>query len=351
MLRSLYSGISGMKVNQTKLDVIGNNLANVSTTAFKGSRVNFSTTISQTLGSASAASDSLGGVNGKQIGLGAQISSIDKIMSQGSMQSTSRALDVAVDGSGYFMVATGPALTGDADAITINNNGIGTMPANNSVAYTRDGSFVLDNEGNLLTSKGYRVLGFAMKSGEDKQNPANPIDNIEKNGTVLYVESNNDTKAMDDKLVSLKIPDKVTKIIKDPTGGGKDTRIEVAVKSFNISSDGLITGVLETGEITALGQIAMSSFKNEVGLTDIGNNMYEPSGSSGAAIISSGKNSTAGRNSSGYGDILQGYLEMSGVDMAEQFTDMIVATKAFQAAGKTITTGDEILSEIINLKR
>lgn len=339
MLRSLYSGISGMKVNQTKLDVIGNNLANVSTTAFKGSRVNFSTTISQTLGSASAASDSLGGVNGKQIGLGAQIASIDKIMSQGSMQSTSRSLDVAVDGSGYFMVATGPALTGDAkDSITIVNNGVGTMPANSSVAYTRDGSFVLDNEGNLLTSKGYRVLGFAMKSGV---NGGNNVDNIDANGNVLYVESNNKTEAIDDKLVSLKIPDKVVK-----NNGDK-----VAVKSFNISADGLITGVLETGEITALGQIAMSSFKNEVGLTDIGNNMYEPSGSSGAAIISSGKNSTAGRNSSGYGDILQGYLEMSGVDMAEQFTDMIVATKAFQAAGKTITTGDEILSEIINLKR
>ena len=344
MLRSLYSGISGMKVNQTKLDVIGNNLANVSTTAFKGSRVNFSTTISQTLGSASAASDSLGGVNGKQVGLGAQIASIDKIMSQGSMQSTSRSLDVAVDGSGYFMVATGPALTGDAkDSITIVNNGVGTMPANSSVAYTRDGSFVLDNEGNLLTSKGYRVLGFAMQT-TDPVNGGN-IDNIENDGKVLYVESNNQTKAIDDKLVSLKIPDKV---LKDDGKGGKTP---VAVKSFNISADGLITGVLETGEITALGQIAMSSFKNEVGLTDIGNNMYEPSGSSGAAIISSGKNSTAGRNSSGYGDILQGYLEMSGVDMAEQFTDMIVATKAFQAAGKTITTGDEILSEIINLKR
>lgn len=344
MLRSLYSGISGMKVNQTKLDVIGNNLANVSTTAFKGSRVNFSTTISQTLGSASAASDSLGGVNGKQVGLGAQIASIDKIMSQGSMQSTSRSLDVAVDGSGYFMVATGPALTGgNTDAITIKDNGVENMPANNSLAYTRDGSFVLDNEGNLLTSKGYRVLGFAMQT----TNPVNGgnIDNIEADGKVLYVESNNQTKAIDDKLVSLKIPDKVIKV--DAQG----KRTEVAVKSFNISADGLITGVLETGEITALGQIAMSSFKNEVGLTDIGNNMYEPSGSSGAAIISSGKNSPTNRNSSGYGDILQGYLEMSGVDMAEQFTDMIVATKAFQAAGKTITTGDEILSEIINLKR
>lgn len=346
MLRSLYSGISGMKVNQTKLDVIGNNLANVSTTAFKGSRVNFSTTISQTLGSASAASDSLGGVNGKQVGLGAQIASIDKIMSQGSMQSTSRSLDVAVDGSGYFMVATGPALTGNADAITINNNGVGTMPANSSVAYTRDGSFVLDNEGNLLTSKGYRVLGFAMETTDPVNK--NNIDNIEDDGKVLYVESNNQTKAIDNKLVSLKIPDKVVKLSEQ---GGQKVETPVAVKSFNISADGLITGVLETGEITALGQIAMSSFKNEVGLTDIGNNMYEPSGSSGAAIISSGKNSTTNRNSSGYGDILQGYLEMSGVDMAEQFTDMIVATKAFQAAGKTITTGDEILSEIINLKR
>lgn len=343
MLRSLYSGISGMKVNQTKLDVIGNNLANVSTTAFKGSRVNFSTTISQTLGSASAASDSLGGVNGKQVGLGAQIASIDKIMSQGSMQSTSRSLDVAVDGSGYFMVAAGPELTGGTnDKITIDDNGIDAMPANTSVAYTRDGSFVLDNEGNLLTSKGYRVLGFAMKTTDTKNN--NNEDNIRADGTVLYVESNNNTVSVDNQLVSLKIPDKVTKV----TAQGET---EVAVKSFNISADGLITGVLETGEITALGQIAMSSFKNEVGLTDIGNNMYEPSGSSGAAIISSGKNSPTNRNSSGYGDILQGYLEMSGVDMAEQFTDMIVATKAFQAAGKTITTGDEILSEIINLKR
>lgn len=219
MLRSLYSGISGMKVNQTKLDVIGNNLANVSTTAFKGSRVNFSTTISQTLGSASAASDSLGGVNGKQVGLGAQIASIDKIMSQGSMQSTSRSLDVAVDGSGYFMVATGPALTGDADAVTIKDNGVGTMPANNSVAYTRDGSFVLDNEGNLLTSKGYRVLGFAMKSGV---NGGNNVDNIDANGDVLYVESNNKTVAMDDKLVSLKIPDKVLK----DDGNGKKFQLQ-----------------------------------------------------------------------------------------------------------------------------
>ena len=95
----------------------------------------------------------------------------------------------------------------------------------------------------------------------------------------------------------------------------------------------------------------MASFKNEAGLSSVGNNMYENTGSSGTAILSSGNNSTTNRESKGYGDVLQGYLEMSGVDMTEQFTEMIVATKAFQAAGKMISTGDEILSEIINLKR
>lgn len=336
MLRSLYSGITGMRVNQTKLDVIGNNLANVSTTAFKGSRVTFSTTISQTLTSASAASDSLGGKNGQQIGLGAQIASIDKVMSQGSMQSTSRALDVAIDGSGYFMVASGPALT-TGDGFMVDADSKQTVPDNTSVAYTRDGSFVLDNEGNLLTTSGYRVLGYAIRNGAGT--------NMDANGNIEYVESTNNTEAVDEELVTLKIPDAV---LKDDGNGNK---VKVAIKSFNISSDGLITGVLETGEIAALGQIAMASFKNEVGLTEVGNNMYQASGSSGTAIISGGKNGAIGRDSKGYGDMLQGYLEMSGVDMAEQFTDMIVATKAFQAAGKTITTGDEILSEIINLKR
>lgn len=337
MLRSLYSGITGMRVNQTKLDVIGNNLANVSTTAFKGSRVTFSTTISQTLTSASAASDSLGGKNGQQIGLGAQIASIDKVMSQGSMQSTSRALDVAIDGSGYFMVASGPALT-TGDGFMVDADSKQTVPDNTSVAYTRDGSFVLDNEGNLLTTSGHRVLGYAIVNGVNGTN-------MDANGDILYVESTNATEAKDSELVTLKIPDSVYKV--DAQGN----KTKVAVKSFNISSDGLITGVLETGEIAALGQIAMASFKNEVGLTEVGNNMYQASGSSGTALISGGKNGATGRDSKGYGDMLQGYLEMSGVDMAEQFTDMIVATKAFQAAGKTITTGDEILSEIINLKR
>lgn len=338
MLRSLYSGITGMRVNQTKLDVIGDNLANVSTTAFKSSRVTFSTTISQTLTNASAASDNLGGVNGQQVGLGAQIASIDKIMSQGSMQSTSRALDMAIDGTGYFVVAAGEPLTGNDDSVRIVDNGLGDITTDTSIAYTRDGAFTLDDQGNLLTSNGYRVLGYAAATLNDDGTVKST--NIDENGNVYYVESNSSTAIKDDELVSLKIPDSIDK-----------DGVKVAVKSFGVSSTGLITGVLETGEVTVLGQLAMASFKNEAGLSSVGNNMYQNTGSSGTAILSSGNNSTTNRESKGYGDVLQGYLEMSGVDMTEQFTEMIVATKAFQAAGKMISTGDEILSEIINLKR
>ncbi len=338
MLRSLYSGITGMRVNQTKLDVIGDNLANVSTTAFKSSRVTFSTTISQTLTNASAASDNLGGVNGQQVGLGAQIASIDKIMSQGSMQSTSRALDMAIDGTGYFVVAAGEPLTGNGDSVSIVDNGLGDITTDTSIAYTRDGAFTLDDQGNLLTSNGYRVLGYAAVTLNDDGTVKST--NIDENGNVYYVESNSSTAIKDDELVSLKIPDSIDK-----------DGVKVAVKSFGVSSTGLITGVLETGEVTVLGQLAMASFKNEAGLSSVGNNMYQNTGSSGTAILSSGNNSTTNRESKGYGDVLQGYLEMSGVDMTEQFTEMIVATKAFQAAGKMISTGDEILSEIINLKR
>ncbi len=343
MLRSMYSGISGLKANQTKLDVIGNNIANVSTTAFKGSRVTFSTTLSQTSSSASAATDSLGGVNGKQIGLGVQIASIDKIMNQGSMQSTSRALDVAIDGDGFFMVATGPVLNGIANAageeVKVDNNGLGEITTSTSISYTRDGSFVLDNEGNLLTATGQRVLGYAINSDSSASGT-----NIKDDGTLTYVESTDGVTADGSCLVTLRIPDKITKEFAD--GTTKD----VAIKSYNISSGGLITAVLDTGEIAAIGQLAMSSFKNTVGLTDNGNNTYSASGSSGQAILIDAVGTPNGNNGA-YGDVLQGYLEMSGVDLSEQFTDMITTTKAFQAAGKMITNADEILTEIINLKR
>ena len=180
MLRSMYSGISGMKVNQTKLDVIGNNIANVNTTSFKSSRATFSDLLSQSSSSAQAASATKGGINAKQVGLGVQLSSIDRIMTQGSMQTTSRSLDLGLDGNGYFMVSTGPAISADgaievshkAGSHAVNEATLSASGA--SISYTRDGSFVLDNEGNLLTTDGYRVLGYSV-TNDDNSQPATGI--------------------------------------------------------------------------------------------------------------------------------------------------------------------------------
>ncbi len=114
MLRSLYAGISGMKANQVKLDVIGNNIANVGTTAFKSSRVRFQDMVSQSMSQALAPGTNQGGVNPKQVGLGVQVAGIDTMVGQGMMQPTSRNLDVAMDGEGYLMVAKGEHLGTDA---------------------------------------------------------------------------------------------------------------------------------------------------------------------------------------------------------------------------------------------
>ncbi|PRR83975.1 flagellar hook-basal body complex protein [Clostridium vincentii] len=174
MLKSMYSGISGMKVNQTKLDVIGNNIANVNTTGFKSSRARFSDTLSQNVSEAMAPSQNAGGINASQVGLGVQLASIDSIMTQGSMQTTGRALDVAIDGNGFFMVSSGPAVSGDG-TLQVSNTGTHTVSdqsiqtSGSQLMYSRDGSFILDTDGSLLTGDGYRVMGYSLTNDDSSQ--------------------------------------------------------------------------------------------------------------------------------------------------------------------------------------
>lgn len=442
MLRSLYSGISGMQVNQTKLDVIGNNIANVGTTSFKNARVRFEDMLSQNVSQALAAGVNQGGVNPRQVGLGVQIAGVDTIVSQGMMQPTSRDLDVAVDGDGYFMVGSGQQPFDNNNGVTLNGD---TMVNTNgmNINYTRDGSFTLDSNGNLLTSDGYRVMGYAatVNGGDSSVKYTNgQLDSVN------FVNVNDLSLKAQDTLVPLVIPDSVSRPASDfqtassmivsggsaagaptiqnttaavpysgnsmivqvkydkasnawsySTDGTNWTNIatppgsieipgkngatgansgsetitlpatnpsgdtmftqnlygngaSVRIKTFNIGKDGLISAVLDDGSVSALGQIAMASFKNPAGLSKLGRNLYEKSANSGDAIVRSGMGA-ANNNSKGYGDMLQGMLEMSNVDLASQFTDMIVTSRAFQANSKTITTGDEILQDILNLKR
>lgn len=328
MIRGMYAGISGMKAQQNKLDVIGNNLANVSTTGFKGSRVVFKDMMYQNSSNAVGASNNLGGSNAKQVGLGASVGSIDRVMGQGMMQPTGRPLDLAMDGDGFFMVSKGPVAHKDDD-ITITN---GQLDAGGrEIMYTRDGSLSLDADGYLVTSSGERVLGYTMTGGMDDD------------GTVNYVDADDPDLEAADGLKTLRIPDKV----KFPGTNGQADEYKKVI-SYSIGKDGVITGVVEGGQMTVIGQLATASFKNQEGLEAVGNNMYLNSANSGTPLISTGLGDPDPIEN---GSIMQGMLEMSNVDIAEQFTDLIVTSRAFQASSKIISTSDEILQEVVNLKR
>ncbi|MDZ7672968.1 MAG: flagellar hook-basal body complex protein [Halanaerobiales bacterium] len=145
MIRSMYSGVSGLKVHQNQMDVIGNNIANVNTTGFKGSRVTFKEMLNQTLSGASSPQGGRGGTNPKQIGLGVQLGSIDTNMGQGSLQSTGKMTDMAIQGNGFFIVNDG-----------------------SQNYYTRAGNIDFDEEGYLVnTANGNRVQGWTADENGD----------------------------------------------------------------------------------------------------------------------------------------------------------------------------------------
>lgn len=348
MLPSMFSGISGLKANQKKLDVIGNNIANSSTTAFKSQRVRFQDMVSQNVSQATQVSANLGGTNPRQIGLGVQIAGIDTTTSTGSMQPTSRLLDAAIDGPGYFVVGSGPVPDGDStstDVGTIEQADPAThlmTPNGVTTSYTRDGSFTLDTQGSLLTSDGLRVYGYANDNVTIDYSAGKTDPNASFTASIGTVNTAGgaDTTINTGALVPLVIPDSITV-------GGTTSRVQ----SFSIGKDGLITATLSSGATAALGQVAMASFKNDAGLTKMGKNTYQASANSGNPILRSAVGDKTDDNSKGYGDMLQGMLEMSNVDLAEQFSEMIIASRAFQANGKIITTGDEILQDLVNLKR
>ncbi|MFX0559379.1 flagellar basal body rod protein FlgG [Tepidibacillus infernus] len=273
MLRALYSGISGMRGFQTKLDVIGNNIANVNTPGFKAGRVLFQDILSQKMSGITAPELGVrGGVNPKQVGLGASISAIDTIHTQGSFMTTNVPTDLAIDGDGFFAVKQ----NGDDENIYL----------------TRAGNFTKDAAGNLVTSQGYLVLGE----------------------------------------------------------GGDPISLD-GVQAFEIGSNGgiYVTNADGTIEPDPIATIGLVKVQNPAGLEKVGNTMYKmtlnanPDGE--IEVI------TPQDPDQGTGSIVSGQLEMSNVDLTSEFTEMIVAQRGFQANSRIITTSDEILQELVNLKR
>lgn len=263
MLRSMYSGISGMRGFQTKLDVIGNNIANVNTAGFKKGRMTFQDMMSQTSQGAQAAEGQRGGVNPIQVGLGSQIGSIDNIHTQGFLQSTGRGLDLAIEGDGFFVVEGGEGLK-----------------------YTRTGNFYLDDAGDI----------------------------VDENGNYLQSTTSN----------QMNIPENA--------------------QSFSIAENGTVNYVDENGTTQDAGRVRLVNFANPEGLEKVGGNLYHASANSGAPV--EGEPGVGG-----LGSLKPGTLEMSNVELAEEFTEMIVSQRGFQANTRIITTSDEILQELVNLKR
>lgn len=316
MLRSLYAGVSGMRSFQTKMDVVSNNISNANTTAFKSGRVRFQDMLSETISASQAPIDTgLGGINPKQIGLGVLVGAIDTIMTGGALQSTNRDLDFAIEGEGFFAVS---------------QDGAGNLKS-----YTRDGAFYTDYEGNLVTSSGSRVLGYLPTGFTDTSDldiyaittAANNLDTLSGNAADLNL------------LHPINIPKQI-----NVTAGTPAVSTPIDLESFTINGSGEIIGVYSDGNAYILGQVGLINFNNPMGLEKTGSNNYINTNNSGAP--------TAGKaGNTGYGVIRQGFVEMSNVDLANEFTEMIITSRAYQANSRTISTSDEMLQELINLKR
>ena len=284
MLRSLFSGISGLRVNQTALDVTGNNIANANTTGFKSSTTVFSDTLSQLLTGAGNANANNGGTNPIQVGLGVQVAATSTNFGQGSAQTTSKATDLMIQGDGFFVVRKG-----------------------NEELYTRAGAFAFDETGVLVSPGGNRVRGFLLDAAgaitgglvDVTLNPANAVPAV-------------------------------------PAG--------VTMTSYQIGSDGKVRGIFSDGVQRDMAQIALADFTNPQGLEKVGETSFRTSANSGVAEIG-----IAGEGQRG--KLVGGALEMSNVDLAAEFTNLILAQRGFQASSRVITTSDQVLEELVNIKR
>ncbi|HOB08016.1 MAG TPA: flagellar hook protein FlgE [Limnochordia bacterium] len=414
MMRSLFAGVSGLQNHQVRMDVIGNNIANVNTVGFKYSRATFKEALSQTLAAASAPQGNRGGVNAQQVGLGSRLGSIDVIHTQGGTQSSSSETDLAIEGNGFFILVDG-----------------------DKRYYTRAGMFEFDGTG-TLTSKlnGLPVLGYLPDAtGNISSNTTQlmkiqiteDVRSITPQATTEVVLSGNISSALNDGESVVRIAtvydvngDTHRVLITftktglnnwswtarletdDPSESRGDGTIEfndngtisaghtgtvtipagalplvestdlVFTLDFNgvrqfadetsvavLRQDGLPKGELDgisidrsgtligsysNGLIKELGRIALARFENPPGLLKVGDTMFAESVNSGDAVIGMA-------NTSGLGAIMSNSLEMSNVDLSNEFTEMIITQRGFQANSRIITSADEMLQELVNLKR
>lgn len=415
-LRSLFSGVSGLRNQQTMMDVIGNNIANINTYGFKAGRATFSELYAQTLRGGTQPTVTNGGSNPMQIGLGVAINSIDNLFTQGAVETTGVDTDMALQGTGFFIVKQG-----------------------GRYLYTRVGTFKPDSDGKLVNPGTGAILqgkladalgnipsGTALQDLQiqpDTKSPANATTMVKFAGNLdssaaigstvntsatVYDSLGNlttmtleFTKTADNAwswTASVPSPASTTSsgtvtfnatdgtlnsvtgspVVITPGTGAPDITLDLdlgtptatppgvfagltqsagesavsmrdqdgytsgSLTKLTIESSGIIRGTFSNGIQLALGQVMVAEFSNPSGLVKAGDNNWDISGNSGTpAIVDPGTTTT----------VLSGSLEQSNVDLADEFTKMITAQRGFQANARVITTSDEILQEVVNLKR
>ena len=261
-MRSLDIASTGMQAQQTNVDVISNNLANMTTTGFKRRRAEFQDLIYESMRRVGSNTSDTGTIvpAGAQVGLGVRTAAIYRINEQGTLQQTSNSLDLAIQGNGYFQV---------------------TLPSGDT-AYTRDGTFGLSPDGTIVTADGYPIAGGIT---------------IPNNATAVTISTNG---------------------------------------AVQVSLDG------QTAPQT-VGTIQIANFPNETGLDAQGDNLFLQSGASGNAV-------TGNPGSPGFGTVRQGFVESSNVNVVTEISNLITAQRAYEMNSRVITTSDQMLSTLTNLR-
>jgi flagellar hook protein FlgE len=416
-MRALFAGVSGLRNHQTKMDVIGNNIANVNTTAFKASRVTFKEAFVQLLQGASRPPGNTGGINPIQIGTGMNVASIDQLFTQGSLETTGQPLDLAIQGDALFTLTDGPRRV-----------------------YTRAGNFQLDAQGHLIApSSGFVVQGINadalgnFSTGAaigpiqlhlgDKA-PAKQTDSVSLSGnldsnaavgtshamsittydstgtpqvlSLSFTKVSNGTWSWTPsaataavtpagtgtvtfsntgELLSFTYPGGGSNITLTPSNGASALNVTInagtingidglasfsnpsnavinsqdgyqagSLQSISVDPKGVISGYFTNGVTRSLAQVALAQFTNPSGLLRSGDNTYLESANSGSAVVGfAGGTITS--------SITPGALEGSNVDISQEFTQLIIAQRGFQANAKVITTADEMLNDLVNIKR
>lgn len=387
MLRSLYSGISGLRAHQTMLDVTGNNIANVNTAGFKASSTQFQDTLSQMTQGASGPQAETGGTNPAQIGLGVRVAGVSTNFAQGSSQSTGRVTDMMISGDGFFVTSKGGqqlftragAFSPDASGQLVSPDGgvlqgwtavdgvvntggpVGTLalnannlvPAVSTTAVTVDGN--LPSEGGTLE----RVVKVHDATGAER-NLTLTFTGAGSNWNVSAVDENGATGTATLGFAAGKLASGgsltvggINVNLADVSAFAGTTSLAVSgqngsaagkLESYTLGSDGSLIGSFSNGAKQVLAKIALANFTNPAGLEKAGGSSYVATANSGGVQL-------GGAGDAGIGSLTSGSLEMSNVDLSQEFTNLIVAQRGFQANARIITTSDEVLQELGNLKR